>query len=254
MGTLSDIGVNLIATAIAAVLGWSGRGLYARMRERMLNRAVRSFFGAPTHICIVHSAVHDPPPVDAWNYPATDMRAARKLVTLFERVGLKEGTHFSVSPDKDLVIDAALWANNIVLICGPAKNAVFKDLVSVLSTRYKLTVKPGATSRDDSNILTDTMTATSLSSSRQLAGPPGPIGHDYASIASLPNPRNASRRIVILAGIHGVGTVGATDFVADLKRLRSLEQKRVNGTISVAAKVEYLDADPHNPRRTPDLL
>jgi hypothetical protein len=113
-----------------------------------------------------------------------------------------------------------------------------------------MTVDPA----DGSNILTDTLTGTRLSSSRQLRGSVGPIGHDFAVIASLPNPRNPARRIVILAGIHGVGTVGATEFVEDLKRLRSLERLRRNGSISAVGKVEYRTSDRDNPSQTPELI
>lgn len=247
---LKDIATNLIAWLIGLALGFSAQWLLKEARKRLLKRAIRSFFGAPEHTHIVHSAVHDPPPVDAWNYPATDMRAARRLVTLLESVGLKEGTHFSVGPDKDLVIDSSLWASNIVLICGPAKNEVFRDLLPVISMRYRMTVDPA----DGSNILTDTMTGTRLRSSRQSSAPPGPIGHDYALIASFPNPRNVERRIVVLAGIHGVGTVGATDYVADLKRLRQLERRRAAAVISSVAKVEYHSSDRDNPRQTPELI
>jgi hypothetical protein len=120
----------------------------------------------------------------------------------------------------------------------------------VISMRFRMTVDPA----DGSNILTDTMTGTRLRSSRQSSAPPGPTGHDYALIASFPNPRNVERRIVVLAGIHGVGTVGATDYVADLKRLRQLERRRAAGAISSVAKVPYLSSDRDNPRQTAELI
>lgn len=214
-------------------------------------RAFCDFFGSSDHLLVIHSAVLDGPtanavgvPVDypVYNYPATDIRATRLLVGLFESVGLKEGNGFTILPDIRVKTDNALWDSDIVLLCGPARNHVFRDLCPVIRMRYTMEVDTGGF-----NVLRDTLRGgQQLLASRELPQPTSEGDFDYGLLASLPNPHNPSRRVVILAGIHGTGTVGAAQFLAEDKRLQEVSRKRRNYIVSELVKASY-DSDIETP-------
>lgn len=66
-------------------------------------------------------------------------------------------------------------------------------------------------------------------------------------VASLPSPYNSGKRLVILAGIHATGTVGAAEFVADPANLRTLKNRWDGETISEIVRVDYDDGDVETP-------
>jgi hypothetical protein len=232
---LVDILVNLGCTAFGAGAGAGVVRARRWLRERARDAAVKEFFGLPGKVIIVHSAVFDPPE-QAWNYPATDTKAARALATVLESSGMREGVDFSVMPDRRVTIDDALWRNNLVLLCGPARNAVLEHLAPALSMRYTMSV-------DDAgrNVLTDRDRDSRMLSSRE-AGSSNSGHYDFGLIASLPSPRQPQRRVVLLAGIHGTGTVGAASFVTDVGNLRTLNgRRRTDGVVSEVIRVDYTD-------------
>ncbi|GIF48952.1 hypothetical protein DFJ67_2656 [Asanoa ferruginea] len=236
------VSVGSAVCGAAATVGAVGLRRWFRKRARVA--AVKEFFGLPGKVLIVHSAVFDPPE-QAWNYPATDTKAARALATILEASGMREGVDFSVLPDRRVDIDDELWRNNLVLLCGPARNAVLAHLTPSLSMsmRYTMTVDD-----EQENVLTDHERETRMLSSREAGA--GTIGnYDYGLIASLPNPRQPQRRVVLLAGIHGTGTVGAAGFVTDAGNLRTLNGRRADGIVSEVVRVDYAD-DIETPTRT----
>ena len=82
--------------------------------------------------------------------------------------------------------------------------------------------------------------------SRELSQPTGGGDFDYGLIASLPSPFNPSRRLIILAGIHGTGTVGAAQFLATGKGLQDISKRRGNTVVSKLLKTSY-DGDIETP-------
>jgi hypothetical protein len=249
--TVYQVLLNLVAAAI----GWLASITFnALKRQRIRNRRLRAFcdfFGSSGHLLVIHSAVLDAPtsnavgvPMDypVYNYPATDIRATRLLARLFESVGLKEGIGFTVLPDIRVKADGALWNSDIVLLCGPARNHVFRDLCPVIQMRYIMEVDA-----QGSNVLRDTLRGRQqLLASRELPQPTSEGDFDYGLLASLPNPYNQSRRVVILAGIHGTGTVGAAQFLSTGKGLQEVSKKKQSQVVSELVKASY-DGDIETP-------
>lgn len=249
--TAYQVLINLVAAAI----GWLASIACAALKRQWIRsrrrNAFSDFFGSSDHLLVIHSAVLDEPtsnsagvPVDypVYNYPATDIRATRFLARLFESVGLKEGDGFTILPDIRVKIDGSLWDNDIVLLCGPARNHVFRALGPDIRARYIMEVDANG-----SNVLKDTLrSGQQLFASRELPQPTSEGDFDYGLLASLPNPRNPSRRVVILAGIHGTGTVGAAQFLAVGKGLQEVSKRRDGQVVSELVKASY-DGDIETP-------
>lgn len=249
--TVYQVLLNLVAAAI----GWlASIAFNALKRQRTRSRRFRSFcdiFGSSGHLLVIHSAVLDKPSANVvgmpagyqvYNYPATDIRATRLLVRLFESVGLKEGNGFTILPDIRVKVDNTLWDSDIVLLCGPARNHVFRNLCPVIKMRYAMEVDS-----QESNILRDTLRGgQQLLASRELSQPTSEGDFDYGLLASLPNPYNQSRRVVILAGIHGTGTVGAAQFLSTDKGLQEISKRRQSHVVSELVKTSY-DGDIETP-------
>jgi hypothetical protein len=245
------VSLNLLSAAI----GWlAAVGFAALRRQQRRTRRVRAFhdfFGTSGHLLVIHSAVLDElsPDNDAsavghsvYNYPATDIRATRFLARLFETVGLKEGVDFNILPDIKVKEDQDLWDKDLVLLCGPARNRVMRDLSSAIRIRYTMEAD-----EDGSNILKDMHRGgQQMLASRELTRPTNDGNFDYGLLASLPNPNNHNRRLVILAGIHGTGTVGAAQFVAMDGELLKLTMKRKDQVVSEVVQALY-DGDIETP-------
>jgi hypothetical protein len=241
--TALAIAINLISAALGALLVVAYRQLRERNRRRGFSRAMSEFFGPFEHkFTIVHSAIFDAED-RAFNYPATDTRAARALTKLFESLGLREGVDFNVCPDRQAEKQPDLWDRNLVLLCGPARNNILRATLPRLEMRYRMDVAPD-TRR---NILTDTVANVQLKSSRELAPETeSTSGYDFGLVASAPSSHNAARRIVVLAGIHGTGTVGAAEFVCAVDSLELLNARRSREVVSQALRVNY-EADIETP-------
>jgi hypothetical protein len=249
--TVYQVLLNLVAAAI----GWlASIAFNVLKRQRIRSRRFLAFcdiFGSSGHLLVIHSAVLDKPGPNAvgavpsypvYNYPSTDIRATRLLVRLFESVGLKEGSGFTILPDIRVKVDNSLWNNDIVLLCGPARNHVFRDLCPVIRMRYTMEVDP-----QGSNVLRDTLRGgQQLLASRELTQPTSEGDFDYGLLASLPNPYNQSRRVVILAGIHGTGTVGAAQLLSTGRGLQEVARRRQSHVVSELVKASY-DGDIETP-------
>src|SRR6202035_4294334 len=91
-----------------------------------------------------------------------------------------------------------------------------------------------------SNVLRDTLRGGQpLLASRELPLPASEGDFDYGLLASLPNPYNQSRRVVLLAGIHGTGTVGAAQFLSTDKGLQEAARRRQSHVVSELVKASY---------------
>jgi hypothetical protein len=255
LSTAYQLSLNLAAAAI----GWLARIGYVMLRRqwqrRQRIRAFYDFFGTSGRLVVIHSAVLDQPSAGAvatavdhpvYNYPGTDIRASRLLVRLFESVGMKEGNDgFTIKPDIQVKTDSNLWDKDLVLLCGPARNHIFHDLCPIIKMRYTM-----EDNEEGSNVLKDTLRGhQQLLASRELPPSTSDGNFDYGLLASLPNPNNHSRRIVILAGIHGTGTVGAAEFLTTGRELQSLVKRRQNQVISEVVQAFY-DGDIETPTKT----
>jgi hypothetical protein len=232
---------------VAAVIGWLAAVGFAALRQRWRRgrrvRAFHDFFGASGQLLVIHSAVLDKPSSGSdvdypiYNYPATDIRATRFLARLFESVGLKEGLNFNILPDIKVKRDHNLWDKDLVLLCGPARNHVARDLGPALRMRYTMELD-----QDGSNVLKDTLRGgQQMLTSRELAQPTSNENFDYGIVASLPNPNNHSRQLVILAGVHGTGTVGAAQFLTVDGELPKLVKGRKDRVVCELVKAIYDD-------------
>ncbi len=238
-----QVSLNLLAAVIGSLASFSFIKLRRQWRRRQRGRAFRDFFGTSEHLLVVHSAVLDKPSIESaekfpvYNYPGTDIQAARFLVQLFESVGLKEGVNFKILPDIRVKADHTLWDKDLVLLCGPARNRIFRDLCPALRMRYAMEVD-----QDGSNVLRDTHRGNQpMLASRELPQPTDDGNFDYGLVASLPNPNNHSKQLVILAGIHGTGTVGAAQFLTEDGGLRNLAKRREDQIVSEVVKALYDD-------------
>lgn len=246
---------QVLLDLVAAAIGWMASLAFTAIKRQWIRiqrrKAFYDVFGTSDHLIVIHSAVLDQPdpnstdvPGDypAYNYPATDIKATRLLVRLFESVGLKEGNGFTILPDIRIKIDDSLWDNDIVLLCGPSRNHVFRELCPVIRMRYTMEIDARG-----SNVLRDTLRGgQQLFASRELAQRENEGDFDYGLLASLPNPHNQNRRVVILAGIHGTGTVGAAQFLATGKGLQEVSKKRSSHVVSELVKASY-DGDIETP-------
>lgn len=249
---LKDLSINLLAGLIGVCVGFLFGYVKKKYREKSLNKAFCAFFGEGRRFLIIHSAIFDEDE-SAWNYPATDTKAARRLARMFESVGLREGKDFDIAPArwvKDNDNDKySLTGKNLVLLCGPVRNEIFRRFMPNERTlAYSMVVE-----RDDKgkeiNVLKDQF-GNQFRSSRQAG--PGVNGEefDWAIVSSFPSPRDSSLRIVLLAGVHGTGTVGAAEQVSELTKLKEImgKPKAVKGkAISRKLRVEYAKGDIETP-------
>jgi hypothetical protein len=239
--------VSVLLDLSAAAIGWVAAVSFAVLRRRWRRgrrvRAFQEFFGTSGKILVIHSAVLDPPSAESdveypvYNYPATDIRSTRLLAALFESIGLKEGVDFNILPDIKVKADDNLWDRDLVLLCGPARNHVFRELNSALRMRYSMELD-----QSGANVLRDTLRGgQQMLTSRELPQPLNGGHFDYGIVASLPNPNNHNRKIVVLAGVHGTGTVGATKFLTQDDELQNLVMSQKGRVVCELVKASYDD-------------
>jgi hypothetical protein len=98
------------------------------------------------------------------------------------------------------------------------------------------------------NVLMD-RTGTRFRSSREVGPRPNGEDYDQALVSSFPNPGDASLRVVLLAGIHGTGTVAAAEQVSERGKLKDIITKHSEGaTIVCRLDVVYNPQDIETPR------
>lgn len=236
---LHDLLINLAAWVVGLGLGLGYTFFKRGYDRRSLKKSIREFFGPGRRFLIIHSAINDN---GEWNYPATDTKAARRLASMFEAAGLREGEHFNIGPAKwvnDPLHPAfRLEANNLVLLCGPARNMIFRRFVSAEGGhKYYMTFEE--IDHDKAvNVLMD-RTGTRFRSSREVGRRANGEDYDQALVSSFPNPADASLRVVLLAGIHGTGTVAAAEQVSDTGKLKDIIAKHTEGT-TIACRLDVV--------------
>jgi hypothetical protein len=120
---------------------------------------------------------------------------------MLKTAGLEEGRDFEILfqfPTSDRVPDD-VRTQNLILICGPKRNrlveTIIHDFPSLLhSVRLDLTGEPAFVYQGQK------LTSDST--------------RDFALMAVKQNPYNPKKRLVLLFGLHGIGTKGAGSFYA----------------------------------------
>jgi hypothetical protein len=244
---LLDLIVSLAAAGVGVLIGYGYRTLREALGRRKRHGAVNEFYGVSSGgLIVIHPAYYDNA-AGLHAYPAPDAKAARMLARLFESVGFREDQTFHVLTTQNEPPIGALRDNNIVLLCGPRLNPLTREVLASLDSRYKLT----ADLERQRNRLFDKQRNSELISSRdcQDADPAKP--YDYALIVSAPSPWNIGRRVVVYAGLKGIGTLGAATHGTVLKNLQALNQRRDthSGAVAEIVRIDYtvrtLNQDQH---------
>ncbi|HTG35113.1 MAG TPA: hypothetical protein VLB76_19525 [Thermoanaerobaculia bacterium] len=241
------IGAHVLAGTLGAGGGYCLRLLQDSRKARRVNASIKDFFGLKSaQVLIVHSAVLDASR-QAYNLPSCDTRAARVIAHLLETAGRIEGKSFLILPEGDFtsrfgqLVDAADY--DLVFLCGPKRNHLVSEvLLMAPHLRYQLSCSP----ETGDNVLFDRERNSQLVSSRDLSSEAATTAHvayDFGLLLSMPSPLNMDRQLVILAGIHGTGTLGAAEYLSDPDNVRSLCRRRQHGIVQEVVRAEY-KADP----------
>ena len=252
-GWFGSLGLEFVLLLFVSLVGYSARVAQEQFRAWWQRRTLGQFFGLPdATVTIVHGAIYDRER-QALNYAAADPRSARAIASLFNRFHMREGKDFEIVSEADPREDQegkevevlsnsdvsqyeGLWDRNVVLIGGPRRNPVLDSVLPHL-TALPFEMKFDRTTRQ--TLLTDVHRHQQLKGSRDNPEHKNGGTYDYGLIASVPNPRNPMRRLVIVAGIHGIGTVGAAQFVAQVDNLKTLKRRAKNGVVAVPLLVRY---------------
>lgn len=234
-------GAHLLAGALGAASGYCLRLVQDLRRARRVNTSIKQFFGLQgDQLLVVHTAVLDVSR-HAYNLPSCDTRAARAIARLMEGAGRLEGHEFMILPEGDFAthfgeLEAAA-EHDLVLLCGPKRNRLVSELLRMAPyLRYQLSRSP----ETGENVLLDRERNSQLISSRDTtAASAAETAYDFGLILSMPSPLNMDRNLVVLAGIHGTGTLGAAQYVSDPGRLRALCRRRQHGVIQEVVRAEY---------------
>lgn len=247
MDFIRSVSAELIAGLIGTLLGFLAKnGLDAIIKLRR-DRVVLRFLGLSNgETVIVHSAIFDKDR-DGYNYPSCDQVAARYIANLLESIGMKEGSDFSIEPEPSFLtpegsVDTAVLSRNLILLGGPKRNRLADDILGASAKlRYDMRLHTSG-----ENELYDRRTRHFLQASRDAREyqpaddkPTTAVAHDYGLIVSMPNPLHLDRGVVIIAGLHGPGTVGAAQFVSHQDHLKELNRRRKGGVIQEVVYVEH---------------
>lgn len=234
----------IISGIIGVLIAYLVKIIIDIYRNRKRNKFVVEFFGIKKGIRtrIVHSSIFDTAR-NAYSLPACDMRVTSSVVSLLESMDLKEGIDFVINADTELM-DAnndfipEVMQENLILICGPKRNKLTAKMLDRLpSLHYQL-----SKDQNDNNVIYDSIRGTYLISSQDMninSNQAILAGHDFGIIISTPDPANNNRNIVVLAGIHGSGTLGAGMFISNTDNLRELCRRRQNGLIQEVVAANY---------------
>lgn len=253
---LADSIGSILYGLVAIFLGYCGRLAQEWLRASWQRRRLGQFFGIPdARVTIVHGAIYDPER-QAFNFAAADQQAARSIAELFNQFHLREGKDFDITfepdPRSDTGVAVAelsevetaryqrLWSRNVVLIGGPRRNAVLDSLAPHLKS-LALQITLERSSRK--TLLYHTKLHQQLVPPRDDPSKGNGESYDYALVASLPNPHNLNRRLVILAGIHGTGTLAAGGYVSNLENLTMLNKRARNRIIAEGLVAKYEPGD-----------
>jgi len=236
---------GIIGTIIGALLGYLGKASVDSYRIKKRNKFVVDFFGLKNKkkTRIVHSVIFDNIR-NAYAFPMCDAKVTSIVVGLLESIGLREGEDFAVNSDIDLIkpdgeFKAEVMEDNLILICGPKRN---KLTAKMLNRLPKIHYELSESSDKSRNIIYDIVRNSELISTQDSGNVSTSgtlIGHDFGLIVSASDQVNMNRNIVVLAGIHGSGTLGAGIFIEKLDNIRELCGRRKQGLIQEVVVANY---------------
>ncbi len=233
-----DVFNFLMENSVWAAIGFTAKWMYDKSRKMRVNKYIKEFFGLRgREIVICHTASvaapHRP------DIPLADVQAAYRLASFLEGTKIVAHHNIQVIPYFELLRPDGLIRDefkncNLLIIGGPRHNKA-ADMIFQKShnLRYRMIFDPHA----GTHYIQDTVTQNEIRSTSDSVGQ----GRDFGLILSLPNPLNSSQHVVLLAGIHGSGTLGAERIVSNPKELKELCHSRRNGIIERILLADYSD-------------
>ena len=231
---------ELISSLIGLVIGFVFKYLIDKVKEAIRNKPINLFFRSPkSKLLIIHSAIFDKDR-NAYDYPACDTKAARLIASRLTKIGLNEGKDFRVVADADLLKDKSnyermLKENDLIVLCSPKRNYITK---MVLENLNNLRYQPVYDEQKKLNYIKDRLNNVDLISSEDKSERHFNLECiDYGLLISAPNPFNVSKRVVIISGNHGEGTLGVAEYIQSDENVKKLlsreEQKKIEELIVV---------------------
>ena len=251
MGFFRDVSKEVVTGLVGTFLGFLGKIGFDFILKNQRDRLILRLLGFPKgKVLIIHSALFDETR-DSYNYPSCDMISARRIANLLESVSKKEGIDFTIIPEANYLtpqgfVNPEVLKYNLILLGGPKRNKVTGEVLEN-SAKMRYEMSQDATGQ---NHIYDSITKHSLISSRdKLETVDNSIeikrfddegaGYDYGLIMSMPNPLHRDRGVLLVAGIHGPGTVGAATYLSSKKNLSELARTRKGGVIQEVIYVKY---------------
>lgn len=231
----------IISTTLGLpVLGYLIRWLQDWLGPKIKNRYTEEFFGKnKLKTYIIHS-VTDDQDRRARSYPAVDMQVVRIVSRILKSLGKVEDKNYFVMDSKEFLASHSgsenPWECNLICICGPILNRVTRMIYEEKKPKG-LRYTMGITETVDKrlvNIIRDEAMKTALQSSwetpesisNKLIGKYDNDGYDMGVVQSFINPLNDRSRVVMIAGIHGAGTLGASLALRDRRVFKRLAGKK----------------------------
>lgn len=237
---------EVLSAFVGILVGIGSTHLYTKLREKYRRRQLAAIFGKNSgKYYIVHSAIEDKER-GAFDYPACDTTAARYIGSVFSKCGMSEDKHYYILPDtecldrngepKDKII-----SENLICICSPKRNHLTKLVLeksTYLRFHFDKDVSSGELVISDSKApMMAYISSRDDSQHEETAGVVS--GYDYALVASLPNPYNHERRVLVISGIHGTGTQGAAKYFTEIENREAISSRKEKDVAEVIFKVSY---------------
>jgi hypothetical protein len=186
---IGDFLVEIVAGGLLSAAALSSGFLLARYRRFRRRGDLGALFGLGfSSLRIVHSAIFDPTR-NAYNWPASDVRAVRYLTGALEAAGYQGDADFGVVGEPEVVdlpdAEHELWQGSMILLCGPKRNKLTAKALDLCPTQnYSMEVDE----QSHENILRDLRREVVLLSTQDSAFPEeAQDPHDYGYILSFPS-------------------------------------------------------------------
>lgn len=242
MPFMQSISEQILAGLAGTIIGYIGKVSYDNLIKFRKNRAFIKFLDFPkSNIVIIHSALYDDSR-NSYNYPSCDMISARQIANLLEAANKKETIDFRIEPEtncmdaKGTVVSEILKCN-LILLGGPKRNKITNQILTntKIDFRYKMTLDPSS----GENQIVDKMTGNHYNPKE---GETTDERIDYGLIMTMRNPLNSERGVLMVAGIHGPGTIGSSKFISKRENLVTLSRKRKGGAVQeIIQTTHYTD-------------
>jgi len=225
---------------IAATVGVGVKTAWDRLRRRHANRGIAQLMGpGPAPVVVVGSSILDEKRSD-YLWPACDWRAAMRVGDLLRSIGEEEGEGFSFQADNQFVtvsdpapedVSRAAKGKNLVLLGGPKHNSITRMVLETAKAYLRYQYRQDT--EDGPWYLYDTVVAGRIELEEDDEA-------DRGLLVSLPSPFDPDRRVLVLAGVHGSGTLGAAQILTD-PRMRDalLASRMANHVIETVVAVHY---------------